>query len=83
MNPFTMFLSIVLVWAFVIWAVVDPNASTIMGGWQSGITQSFTWLYMITQQVWVLFIIILYFSPYAHMKMGKPEDEKEFTDVAW
>ena len=45
------------------------------------ITQTWTWLYIGTQDVWAVFIVVLYFSKYGNMKLGKDTDEPEFPLV--
>jgi choline-glycine betaine transporter len=40
-----------------------------------------TWAYMATQQVWVFFLIYLYFSKYADIKLG--ECQPDYSDLSW
>ncbi|KAJ7373553.1 hypothetical protein OS493_011155 [Desmophyllum pertusum] len=42
-----------------------------------------TWLYIGTQDVWALFIIVLYLSKYSKMKLGKPHEKPEFNDATY
>eukprot|EP00116_Pleurobrachia_bachei_P001104 sb/3461366/ len=49
-------------------------------GW---ITDSFTWLYVGSQDVWALVIIVIYFSKYGNMKLGKDDEEPEYNDASW
>ena len=35
------------------------------------ITDQWTWFYIGTQDVWAIFVIVLYFSKYSKMKLGK------------
>jgi choline-glycine betaine transporter len=51
--------------------------------WQSWVTQNFTWAYIGTQDLWFLFIIVLYFSKYSAMKLGTPDQKPEFSNLAW
>ena len=46
-------------------------------------TDVFTWLYIASQDVWVLFFVWLYFSKYSSIKLGKDDDEPEFNNVSW
>ena len=43
----------------------------------------FTWLYIGSQDLWAVFAIVLYFSKYADIKLGKPHEKPEFNDVTW
>jgi choline-glycine betaine transporter len=51
--------------------------------WMAWVTECFTWLYIITQNVWIVFAVWLYFSKYGNIKLGRDEDEPEFTYFAW
>jgi len=51
--------------------------------WQEWVTECFTWLYIITQDVWIVFLIWLCFSKYGKMKLGKDTDEPEFSYFSW
>ena len=31
-------------WGFVLYAVLDPDSSTVFGEWKTGVTDMFTWL---------------------------------------
>ena len=45
--------------------------------------EKFTWLYIGSQDLWAVFAIILYFSKYADLKLGKPNEKPEYNDVTW
>ena len=47
------------------------------------ITRTFTWMYLGMQDVWAVFIIVLYFSKYGEMKLGKPDEKPEFKDASY
>lgn len=67
-----------------IWSIVDTErASHEMGKGKRWITKKFTWLYIITQDAWFIFLIIVYFSKYGNMKLGKDDEEPEFSDVSY
>ena len=83
-NPVVTFLSAVIIWGFVIWCIVKPNAAkghlTSAKIW---VTDTWTWLYIATKYAWFAFIAYLFFSKYAKLKLGKPDDEPEFGDVTF
>lgn len=71
-NPLTTVASAVIIWAFVVWCIVLPTESyNEIKTWKIWITEKWTWLYIGTQDVWALFIIVLYFSKYSHLKLGR------------
>ena len=39
------------------------------------ITDSFTWFYIATQNVWVIFVLAVWYK-FGHIKLAKAEDEK-------
>ncbi|KAJ7373012.1 hypothetical protein OS493_015482 [Desmophyllum pertusum] len=83
-NPVVTFLSAAIIWFFVIWCAVQADvANKEMAKWMVWITETFTWMYIGTQDVWAIFIIVLYFSKYGKMKLGKPDDEPEFNDLTY
>ncbi|KAL9963051.1 hypothetical protein ACROYT_G032214 [Oculina patagonica] len=59
-------------------AVQADVANREMSKWMLNIDYGgFTWLYIGTQDVWAIFIIVLYFSKYGNMKLGKPDDKPD------
>lgn len=83
-NPLVSFLSAAIIWGFVIWCVVKSEAaSEEMGRWKIWITEKFTWMYIGTQDIWAVIIIMLYFSKYSNMKLGRDDEEPEFNDVTY
>ena len=83
-NPVVTLLSAAIIWFFVIWCAVQADvANREMSKWMLWITEVFTWMYIGTQDVWFLFIIVLYFSKYGKMKLGKPDDKPDFSDLTY
>ena len=84
LNPVVSIISAIIIWGLMIWSIVDTErASNEMGKGKRWITEKFTWLYIITQDAWFLFLIIVYFSKYGNMKLGKDDEEPEFSDVSY
>ena len=79
LNPVVTLLSVLVIWGFVVFGGLLPEfANKQMAEWKSRITQTFTWMYIGTQDAWAVFIITLYFSKYGTMKLGKPNEKPEF-----
>mmetsp|Transcript_32340 Transcript_32340/g.83949 ORF Transcript_32340/g.83949 Transcript_32340/m.83949 type:complete len:984 (+) Transcript_32340:25-2976(+) len=51
--------------------------------WMKWVTDCFTWLYIGSQDCWVIFLAVLYFSRFGNMKLGKDDDEPEFSNFSW
>ena len=83
-NPVVSILSAKIIWAFVIWCSIKAeSAEKEMIKWMEWITHTFTWLYIGSQDVWAIFIVVLYFSKYGNMKLGKPADKPDFSDATY
>lgn len=83
-NPVVTILSAAIIWSFVIGCSVEADAAfKEMSLWTKWITHTCTWMYIGTQDVWAVFIIVLYFSKYGKMKLGKPDDKPEFSDATY
>ena len=81
-NPIVSFFSIVLIWTFV-GVCIQLGENVPFGAWKALIVEKFTWLYIGSQDLWAVFAIILYFSKYSNIKLGKPDDKPEYNDVTW
>lgn len=83
-NPVVTFLSAAIIWSMVIWCTVQAKfAKEEMSRWTLWITEVFTWMYIGTSDIWAVFIVVLYFSKYGNMKLGKPDDKPEFGDLTY
>ena len=83
-NPVVTVFSAAIIWFFVIWCSVQADvAYEEMTKWMAWITHTCTWMYIGTQDVWAVFIIVLYFSKYGNMKLGKPDDKPDFSDATY
>jgi len=80
-NPISSIVSAIIIWAFVIWCMVAPlQSKEVLKEVRTWVTDVFTWLYVGTQDVWALFIIMLYFSKYSNLKLGRDDEEPEYSD---
>jgi len=51
--------------------------------WKQWVATHFTWLYIGTQDAWIVFLFVVLFSKYGKLKMGKENDTPEFTYAEW
>lgn len=83
-NPLVTLLSAAIIWGFVTWCIVKSEAANEeMGKWKIWITEKFTWMYIGTQDIWAVIIIMLYFSKHSNMKLGRDDEEPEFNDATY
>ncbi len=73
---------------FVLSVILFGGIWTETAGWVfentlNFITTYFGWYYILIVFLFLLFVIWLYFSPYGSIKLGRDEDEPEFSKMAW
>ena len=82
-------LASLVLWGFVAAVLIDdetrtnPKLPTEFARWKSWITVNFSWMYILTQDVWFIFVLWLLFTKYANIKLGRDDDKPEFSDFAW
>ena len=83
-NPVVSLCSAAIIWGFVAWCIIKPEASLAeMTLWKRWITEKWTWMYIGTQDMWSVFIVVLYFSKYGNMKLGRDDEKPEFSDASY
>jgi choline-glycine betaine transporter len=81
-NPVVSLTALTLIWAFVI-ICAHYKEEVPFQVWRGWIVNNFTWLYIGSQDVWAVFAVMLYFSKYSNLKMGKDDDKPEYSDPTW
>ncbi|KGR79707.1 glycine betaine uptake BCCT transporter [Ureibacillus manganicus] len=77
-------ISVMIVLAACIFGVVAPkNFEEVTGNIQAFLTSTFGWYYLILVTIIVTFCIFLIFSPVGIIKLGKTDEEPEFTRASW
>jgi choline/carnitine/betaine transport len=82
-NPVVTTLAIISIWSFIIACITLEDAQEAFPIWKEWITRKWTWLYVGSQDAWSLFMIVLYFSKYGNLKLGKDDEEPEYSAVTW
>jgi len=83
-NPPVFITSVVLVLAFLIWGVSAPtNLGNVAGAVMSWTTTYLGWWYLLAVFGFLVFTIIILFSPYGRLKLGKDDEQPEFRTWAW
>ncbi len=73
-----------LILIVVLWGIFSPaSLGTISHIAMAAITKNFGWLYLWVVLALVLFSAFLAFSRYGNLKLGKDDDEPEFSLPAW
>ena len=80
----TFLLATLLTWGFALLTAVDSaNAITYFGNGKSWVSANFTWFYILTQDVWCLFLIYLCFSRFGSLKLGREDEKPRYNDFTW
>ncbi len=69
---------------FVLWGTLSPNSleytATHALTW---LITNFGWFYMLITAFFVLFVIVLAISPFGKIKLGKPDDQPQYSFITW
>ena len=84
LNPVVSIVSAAIIWGLMVWSIVDTErAAGEMAKGKRWITETFTWFFVINQNIWFIFLMVIYFSKYGSMKLGRDDEEPEFSDVSY
>jgi glycine betaine transporter len=77
-------ISVAIVLAAVIFGVAAPKSfEDVTGNIQSFITSAFGWYYLILVTIIVIFCVFLIFSPVGAIRLGKPDEKPEYSNISW
>jgi hypothetical protein len=82
-NPVVSLIGIIILWGLSIWCMVDPEGSNaVLGSWRGSVTLYFTWLFIGSKAA--MFFFLMYITvKYGHIKLGKKDEEPEFSTGAF
>ncbi|MCF6137774.1 glycine betaine uptake BCCT transporter [Pseudalkalibacillus berkeleyi] len=67
-----------------IWGSLAPkNLERITGTIQTYISVHFGWYYLLIVSLFVIFCLYMIFSPYGKIKLGKPDDQPDYSYSTW
>jgi len=82
-NPVVSITSALLIWGFVIYAMVEQeSAQTEIATWQQWVVDIWTWMYMGSQNIWIVVLLYVLYK-YWNLKLGKEDEKPEFSDMTW
>jgi choline/glycine/proline betaine transport protein len=74
----------IVVLVFVAFAILLPDAAeSLFAGIQASIVSNFNWYYVLIAAFFVIFALWVGFSRYGDIKLGKDDDEPEFSLGSW
>ena len=68
-NPISTITAAIIVWGIIVWALIDHSSIGYFNEAQRWITNKCTWMYIVTQTAWAIFLIVVYFK-FGHLKLG-------------
>lgn len=84
MNVFVSVVTALLVLAFSIFTIVKPNVSAeFFGNVNAGLNRNFNWLYVLTINASLIFLLFIGFSKFGNIKLGGYTAKPEFSDLSW
>src|SRR5699024_3224155 len=83
-NPPVFIVSAVLAVAFVLGGVIAPESvSSVADSANDFITTHFSWLYIFAASGFVIFVVIVMFSRYGHIRLGPANSSPEYGTMSW
>src|SRR5690625_633079 len=77
-------ISFAITFIFIVWGVVTPdNLEAVTSKIQHFLQTRFGWFYLISATVFLLFSIYIAFSKYGNIKLGKEDEEPEYSTISW
>jgi len=84
MNTFMAVGSMVMILAFVLYTIWDVEVSSeVFSAGKDFIIGSLDWFYVLVVNAALFFSVWLLFSRFGHVKLGKEEDEPDFSTFSW
>eukprot|EP00928_Gymnodinium_smaydae_P016273 TRINITY_DN1607_c0_g1_i6.p1 TRINITY_DN1607_c0_g1~~TRINITY_DN1607_c0_g1_i6.p1 ORF type:complete len:1053 (-),score=196.63 TRINITY_DN1607_c0_g1_i6:443-3538(-) len=84
MNPIVSIVSAIVMWTFIIAIAVSPDymneAFMVAKLW---VCDVWSWLYIISQDIWVVVLLYLAVCKYGNLKLGRDDEKPRFSDVTW
>ncbi|WP_084104659.1 BCCT family transporter [Demequina sp. NBRC 110056] len=76
--------SAVIILSFCLFAIIAPTvAEDFFAAIQSGIINSFGWYYVLIAAFFVAFALVMGFSKFGNIRLGKDDDKPQFTMFSW
>ena len=82
-NWVTTALSSAVLWTFIVWNLTHGDSNDYVAQGKTWVTANWTWFYIITQDLWFMFILYLLFTKYKDLKLGRDDEEPAFSDYEW
>ena len=82
-NWVSSLLASLALWTFIVWNLSDGGSNDDAHRSMSWVTTNWTWFYIVTQDLWFMFILWILFTKYKDVKLGRDDEEPAFSDYEW
>ncbi len=83
-NPVVFLVSAAIILSFVaLGAAMPEQVGDAFGRVQEFIVSTFGWFYIVSVGFFLLFVLWLLVSPYGRIRLGKDDDEPEYSTASW
>ncbi|MBP7000465.1 BCCT family transporter [Amaricoccus sp.] len=83
-DPLVFWPSVAIAGSFVLWGTLGPDSlATVAGAVLSFIIDGFGWTFVVSTAVFLAFAVFLAASRFGNVKLGRDDEEPEFTTVSW
>jgi len=77
-------ISLAIIIAFILWGVINhEHLYAVASNVQNFLQIRFGWFYLLSATIILIFVIYLAFSKYGNIKLGKEDDEPEYSTFSW
>jgi choline/carnitine/betaine transport len=84
LDKLVFFPAAILAVAFVLWGVISPSGlGGVATSMLNGTMSNFGWLFVIAGSVFTVFVIVVAFSRFGSIPLGKDDEEPEFKTSSW
>ncbi len=81
--------SVIFTAIFILWGLVPKtilpkgNLDSVTASVQGFILEKFGWFYLLSASIFLIFSILLAFSKYGNIRLGKDADRPEYSYLSW
>lgn len=82
-------ISVIVAMSFIIWGVIpetilpNGNLAKVTSKVQGFIIEKFGWFYLLSATAFLVFALVLIFTKYGHIRLGKETDRPDYNYLTW
>ncbi|RSK25743.1 BCCT family transporter [Bacillus sp. HMF5848] len=82
-------ISVIVATAFIVWGVIPKNIlptanlANVTTKLQGAIIDKFGWFYLLSATGFLVFVLVLVFTKYGNIRLGKDSDRPDYTYLSW